>query len=99
MDDNVKDIVEGLRSLGVKFTFDGPYMADFVERLDKVVEIKGAQPDGQRLSIWVGEAREAEAGAILSVVASATLLNNINAGIEETPQGLMIWFLWYSPLE
>ncbi len=97
MDDNVKNIVEGIRSLGVRYTFDGPYMADFVERLDKVVEIKGAQPDGQRLNIWVGEAREA--GAILSVVASATLLNNINAGIEETPQGLMIWFLWYSPLE
>lgn len=36
MDDNVKDIVEGLRSLGVRFTFDGPYMADFVEMLDKV---------------------------------------------------------------
>ena len=43
MNDEVKTIVEKIRGVGQHLTFEGEYVADFIERMDKIIDVKGVQ--------------------------------------------------------
>ena len=83
--------------MGSNLTFEGEYVSDFIERLDKLVEVLGIRMDGNTLKILVGGTKNADPTEILSVVAKATLLNVSAAGYEDTQYGKMIYFEYYIP--
>jgi hypothetical protein len=93
----VKSVLDKLKQVGSNLTFEGEYVADFIERLDKLVEVNGVRMEGNVLKILVGEAKNGDPTEILSVVAKATLLNVTAAGYEDTPYGKMIYFEYYIP--
>jgi hypothetical protein len=95
--DEVKSVLDKLKQVGSNLTFEGEYVADFIERLDKLVEVNGIRMEGNVLKILVGEAKNGDPTEILSVVAKATLLNVTAAGYENTPYGKMIYFEYYIP--
>ena len=97
MNDEVKTTLERLKQVGSNLTFEGEYVADFIERLDKLVEVKGIRMEGNTLKLLVGEAKNGDPTEILSVVAKATLLNVSASGYEDTPYGKMIYFEYYIP--
>ncbi len=97
MNDEVKTVLDKLRQVGSNLTFEGEYVADFIERLDKLVEVIGIRMEGNVLKIIVGEAKNGDPTEILSVIAKATLLNVSAAGYEDTPYGKMIYFEYYIP--
>lgn len=97
MKDEVKSVLDKLKQVGSNLTFEGEYVADFIERLDKLVEVNGIRMEGNVLKILVGEAKNGDPTEILSVVAKATLLNVTAAGYENTPYGKMIYFEYYIP--
>ncbi|TFH19351.1 hypothetical protein E4H04_00380 [Candidatus Bathyarchaeota archaeon] len=97
MKDEVKSVLDKLKQVGSNLTFEGEYVADFIERLDKLVEVNGVRMEGNVLKILVGEAKNGDPTEILSVVAKATLLNVTAAGYEDTPYGKMIYFEYYIP--
>ena len=39
LNDEVKEILERIKGVGTNLTFEGEYLADFVERLDKLVDV------------------------------------------------------------
>ena len=85
MNDEVKAILDQIRGIGTNLTFEGEYLADFVERLDKLVDVMGLRMDENVFKILVGEVKAADPTEILSVVAKSTLLNASAAGYEDTP--------------
>ena len=93
----VKEVLERLKGVGSNLTFEGEYAADFIERLDKLVEVEGVKMDGRTLKILVGEAKTATPTDILSVIAKGTLMNVEVAGYEDTPYGKMLYFDYYLP--
>ncbi len=93
----VKETLERLKGVGTNLTFEGGYAADFIERLDKLVEVNGIRMEGNILKVLIGEAKNATPTEILSVIAKATLLNVSAAGYEDTPYGKMIYFEYYIP--
>jgi hypothetical protein len=95
--DEVKSVLDKLKQVGSNLTFEGEYVADFIERLDKLVEVNGVRMEGNVLKILVGEAKNGDPTEILSVVAKATLLNVTAAGYEDTPYGKMVYFEYYIP--
>ena len=97
MKEEAQSVIEKLRQLGSNLTFEGEYVADFIERLDKLVEVVGVKMDGNVLKILIGDIKAADATEILSVVAKATLLNVTAAGYDDTPYGKMIYFEYYIP--
>jgi hypothetical protein len=97
LNNEVLSKLERLKHVGSNLTFEGEYVADFIERLDKLIEVKDIRMEGNTLKILVGEAKNANQTEILSVVAKATLLNVSAAGYEDTPHGKMIYFEYYIP--
>ena len=95
MDDRNREIVEKLRQIGMNYTFDGEYVADFIERLDKIIQIYHIEFTGSILNIWVGDISNTDPVELLKVITKATLLNIQAAGYETTPQGLKLYFEWY----
>jgi hypothetical protein len=95
--DEVKTTLDRIRQVGSNLTFEGEYVADFIERLDKLVEVAGVRMEGNTLKVLVEEAKIANSTEILSVIAKATLLNVSAAGYEDTPYGKMIYFEYYIP--
>ena len=95
--DEVKTILERLKQVGSNLTFEGEYVADFIDRLDKLIEVQGVRMEGNTLKILVGEPKTANPTEILSVVAKATLLNVTAAGYDDTPYGKVIYFEYYIP--
>lgn len=95
--DEVKTTLDRLKQVGSNLTFEGEYVADFIERLDKLIEVAGVRMEGNTLKILVAEPKEANPTEILSVIAKATLLNVSAAGYEDTPYGKMIYFEYYIP--
>jgi len=93
----VKTTLERLKQVGSNLTFEGEYVADFIVRLDKLLEVNGVRMEGNTLKILVGEPKTANPTEILSVIAKATLLNVSAAGYEDTPYGKMIYFEYYIP--
>lgn len=97
MNQEAKTVLERLKKVGSNLTFEGEYVADFIERLDRLVEVMSIRMDGNTLKILVGDAKNGDPTEILSVVAKATLLNVTAAGYENTPYGKMIYFEYYIP--
>jgi hypothetical protein len=95
--DEAKTVIEKLRGLGSNLTFEGEYVADFIERLDKLVEVVGVRLEGNILKVLVGDVKMGDVTDLLSVVSTATLLNVSAAGYEDTPYGKMIYFEYYIP--
>ncbi|MCK5671046.1 hypothetical protein KAI10_06665, partial [Candidatus Bathyarchaeota archaeon] len=65
MNDEVKEILEKIKGIGTNLTFEGEYLADFVERLDRLVDVKGLRMDGNVFKILIGESKGATPTEIL----------------------------------
>ncbi len=97
MNDEVKAILDRVRGVGTNLTFEGEYLADFVERLDKLVDVRGLRMDENVFKILIGESKSASPTDVLSVVAKSTLLNASAAGYEDVPGGKVLYFEFYIP--
>ena len=97
MNQEAKNTLELLKQVGSNLTFEGEFVVDFIERLDRLVEVMGVRMEGNTLKVLVGDAKNGDPTEILSVVAKATLLNVTAAGYEDTPYGKMIYFEYYIP--
>ena len=97
LNDEVKEILERIKGVGTNLTFEGEYLADFVERLDRLVDVKGLRMDENVFKILIGESKGATPTEILSVVTKATLLNVSAAGYDEASYGKILYFEFYIP--
>ena len=97
MKEEAKATLDKIKQVGSNLTFEGEYVADFIERMDKLVEVLGIRMEGNILKVLVGEEKTGSTTDILSVIAKATLLNVTAAGYEDTPYGKMIYFEYYIP--
>jgi len=97
MNDDVRQMIERIRGVGTNLTFEGGYVADFIERLDKVLEVRDVRLEGPVLKLLVGEPREASQEDLLRVVTKAGLLNVAAAGYEDTEFGMVLYFEYYIP--
>ena len=97
LNDEVKEILEKIKGIGTNLTFEGEYLADFVERLDRLVDVKGLRMDGNVFKILIGESKGATPTEILSVVTKATLLNVSAAGYDDVSYGKILYFEFYIP--
>ncbi len=97
LNDEVKGILEQIKGIGTNLTFEGEYLADFVERLDRLVDVKGLRMDGNVFKILIGESKGATPTEILSVVTKATLLNVSAAGYDDVSYGKILYFEFYIP--
>lgn len=78
-------------------TFEGEYVADFIDRLDKVIEVLGVTLEGSVLKLLVGEPRGAGQEELLRIITKACLLNVAAAGYEDTEHGKVLYFEYYIP--
>ena len=90
-------MIERIRGVGTNLTFEGGYVADFIERLDKIIDVRDVRLEGPILKLLVGEPREAIQEDLLRVVTKASLLNVAAAGYEETEHGTVLYFEYYLP--
>ena len=97
LNDEVKAILERVRGVGTNLTFEGEYLADFVERLDNLVDVQGVRMDENVFKILIGKSKGATPTEILSVVTKATLLNVSAAGYEDFSNGKVLYFEFYIP--
>jgi len=97
LNDEVKEILEQIKGIGTNLTFEGEYLADFVERLDRLVDVKGLRMDGNVFKILIGDSKGATPTEILSVVTKATLLNVSAAGYDDVSYGKILYFEFYIP--
>ena len=97
LNDEMKEILERIKGIGTNLTFEGEYLANFVERLDRLVDIKGLRMDENVFKILIGDSKGATPTEILSVVTKATLLNVSAAGYEDTSYGKILYFEFYIP--
>jgi len=72
-------------------------VADFIERLDNVLEVRDVMLEGSVLKLLVGEPRRAGQEDLLRVVAKACLLNVAASGYEDTERGKVLYFEYYIP--
>lgn len=93
----MKEILERIKGVGTNLTFEGEYLADFVERLDRLVDVKGLRMDGNVFKILIGDSKGATPTEILSVVTKATLLNVSAAGYDDVSYGKILYFEFYIP--
>ena len=93
----MKAVLERVRGVGTNLTFEGEYLADFVERLDKLVDVKGLRMEKNVFEVLIGDAKTADPTEILSVVAKATLLNASAAGYRDVSYGKILYFEFYIP--
>jgi hypothetical protein len=97
LNEEVKAVVGKMKGIGQHLTFEGEYVADFIERLDKIIEVKGVKLDGDKLQILVGEPKTAIQEDILRVVTKASLLNVSASGYEDKSYGKVLYFEYYIP--
>jgi len=97
LNDETRKALDQIRSIGTKLTFEGEYVADFIERLDKVIEVVGVKMDGDTLKILVGEPRASSQEDVLRVLTKASLLNVTATGYKDTEYGKMLYFEYYLP--
>ena len=97
LNDEVKEILERIKGIGTNLTFEGEYLADFVERLDRLVDVKGLRMDGNVFKILIGDSKGATPTEILSVITKATLLNVSAAGYDDVSYGKILYFEFYIP--
>ncbi len=97
LNEETRKTLDRIRGVGTNRTFEGEYVADFIERLDKVIEVVGVKMEGDTLKILVGEPRAPSQEEVLRVLAKASLLNVAAAGYEDTEYGKMLYFEYYLP--
>lgn len=97
MNDDDRRTVDRIRGVGTNLTFEGEYLADFIERLDRVVDIEGIRLEGATLKLLVGEPRNAGQVDVLRVVTKACMLNVSAAGYEDTEYGKVLYLEFYIP--
>lgn len=97
MNDEVRQTVDKIRGVGTNLTFEGEYLADFIERLDKLVDIAGIRLEGATLKMLMGEPKAANQEDMLRVVTKACMLNVSAAGYDDTEYGKVLYFEFYLP--
>lgn len=97
MNDEIKQMLDKIRGVGTNLTFEGEFVADFVERLDKVVEVQGVKLDGAVMKMLIGEPRAPSQEDILKVIIKASLLNVAAAGYEDSEHGKVLYLEYYMP--
>ena len=97
MNDEVRQTVDRIRGVGTNLTFEGEYLADFIERLDRVVDIVGIKLEGAILKMLIGEPKAASQEDVLRVVTKACMLNVSAAGYDDTEFGKVLYFEFYRP--
>lgn len=97
LNEETRKALDLIRGIGTNRTFEGEYVADFIERLDRVIEVVGVKIEGDILKILVGEPRAPSQEEILRVLTKASLLNVAAAGYEDTEHGKMLYFEYYLP--
>jgi hypothetical protein len=97
LNEETRKALDQIRGIGTNLTFEGEYLADFIERLNKVIEVVSVKVDGDTLKIMVGEPRAPSQEEVLRVLAKACLLNVAAAGYEDTEYGKMLYFEYYLP--
>ncbi len=97
MNEETKKTLDRLRGIGTNRTFEGEYVADFIERLDKVIDVVGVRLEGDTLKILVGEPKTPSQEEVVRVLTKASLLNVAAAGYENTEYGKMLYFEYYLP--
>ena len=95
LNEDTKKVLDRIKGVGTSHTFEGEYIADFIERLDSLIEIRGIRLEGNTLKILVGDTKDADQEEVLRVVTKASLLNNSVAGYEDTSYGKMLYFEFY----
>jgi hypothetical protein len=97
LNDEVRQTVDRIRGVGTNLTFEGEYLADFIERLDRVVDIAGIKLEGAILKMLIGEPKAASQEDVLRVVTKACMLNVSAAGYDDTEYGKVLYFEFYLP--
>ncbi len=97
MNDEIKHTLDKIRGVGTNLTFEGEFAADFVERLDKVVEVRGIKLDGAVMKMLIGEPRDPIQEDILKVIVKASLLNIAAAWFEDSEHGMVLYLEYYMP--
>jgi len=97
LNDEVRQTVYRIRGVGTNLTFEGEYLADFIERLDRVVDIAGIKLEGAILKMLIGEPKAASQEDVLRVVTKACMLNVSAAGYDDTEYGKVLYFEFYLP--
>jgi len=97
LNDEVRQTVDRIRGVGTNLTFEGEYLADFIERLDRVVDIVGIKLEGAILKMLIGEPKAASQEDVLRVVTKACMLNVSAAGYDDTEFGKVLYFEFYLP--
>ena len=90
-------MVDRIRGVGTHLTFEGEYLADFIERLDQLIDIAGIRLEGATLKMLVGEPKDASQEDVLRVVTKACMLNVSAAGYDDTEYGKVLYFEFYLP--
>jgi hypothetical protein len=97
LNDEVRQMVDRIRGVGTHLTFEGEYLADFIERLDQLIDIAGIRLEGATLKMLVGEPKDASQEDVLRVVTKACMLNVSAAGYDDTEYGKVLYFEFYLP--
>jgi hypothetical protein len=97
MNEETKQTLDKIRGVGTNLTFEGEFAADFVERLDKVVEVLDIKLDGAVMKMLIGEPRSASQEDVLKVIIKASLLNIVAAGYEDSELGKVLYLEYYIP--
>ena len=98
LNEEVNHKIERIKQIGTRLTFDGEYIADFLIRLSKLIEINGIELEKDTVNIYVGEPIAGNQEDILKIITKATFLNVTAAGFEDTPKGKKLYFEWYIPI-
>ena len=97
LSDPLEKKIAEIRAIGFKYSFDGEAVADFLERLNKVVGIRHVELRGARLTVWVGEMKEVSSGEVAQLLSTVALLNVSASSVETDDQAIKIWFEWILP--
>lgn len=97
MDDYTRKVLEQIKKSGTNMTFEGGFVADFIEMLDQIIEVKGILLEGKFLRLLIGNPKEAKRDELLNVITRASLLNVAAAGYEETEEGKVLYLEYYIP--
>ena len=96
MHEKLVEKINQFNTMGVQFSFDGLAVADFLTQLDGLVEIRFVEFKNSRLSIWLGESK-VKPEAFYPLLSTASFLNPISSSVEDTIQGIVLWFEWMLP--
>jgi len=97
LSDPLERRIAEIRAIGFKYSFDGGAVADFLEYLSRVVSINYLELKGARLTVRIGEFKEASSEEVAQLLSSAALLNVSASSVETDDQATKIWFEWILP--